>query len=210
MKRILLAALGLLALGASAVAQVNVVPQTGVTTNYLARQTYSAVFIGLAPAASTTDLLCISGSSTKLIKLLSIKISGSAGTTLSLPVTILRRTSLDTGGTAASTTANPANTIGKRDLSNGTATATLIGYTANPTIVDTSPTYIDSAQLAVSLTTMATVSIPTIFDWAKDVENFVQPPTIAKNSTAVQICANLNATSLASGLLTGSITWSEE
>ena len=153
--------------------------------------------------------ICIAGSATKTIKVQSITLSGSAGTTLSLPVTVLRRTSLDTAGTAASTTANPANTISKRDVGAPTATATLISYTANPTINDTSPTYIDSAQLAVSLTTMATVSIPVRFDWSKDIENFLQPPTITQGVTG-QICVNLNATSLASGLLTGSITWTEE
>lgn len=185
-------------------------PQVGLSTAYLSRSTYSAVWIGLVPAASATDLVCISGSSSKTIRVQSMKFSGSAGTTLSLPITILRRASLDTGGTAASTTANPANTIGKRDLTNATATATLVSYTANPTINDTSPTYIDSAQWAVSLTTMATVSIPAVFDWAKDTENMVQPPMIAAGSTAVQICANLNATSISSGVITGSITWTEE
>lgn len=209
MKRFLLAALGLLALGVPALAQVNVVPQVGVTTSYLARQSYSAVWIGLAPASTTTDLICISGSATKKIVLRQIKLSGSAGTTLSLPVTILHRASLDTGGTVASTTANPANTISKREQANGAATAVLISYTANPTIGDTTPTYIDSAQLAVSLTTMATVSIPVTFDWINNNVGLIQPPVIAKNSTE-QICVNLNSTSLASGLLTGSITWSEE
>lgn len=208
-KRSLLSALGLLALGTSAFAQVNVVPQVGVTTAYLGKQTYSAVFIGLAPASTTTDLICISGSATKSITLRQIKISGSAGTTLSLPVTLLHRASLDTGGTAASTTANPANTISKRNSTNGAATAVLISYTANPTIVDTTPTYIDSIQLAVSLTTMATVSIPAVFDWTNNNVGLLQPPFIPKNTTE-QVCVNLNSTSLASGLLTGSITWTEE
>lgn len=201
------ALLGVLAIPASA--QVNVVPQVGLTTSYLTKQTYSAVWIGLAPASTTTDLICISGSATKNITLRQLKLSGSAGTTLSLPVTLLHRASLDTAGTAASTTANPANTISKRLSSNGAATAVLISYTANPTIGDTSPTYIDSAQLGVSLTTMATVSIPVTFDWTNNNVGLVQPPIIPKNSTE-QICVNLNSTSLASGLLTGSITWTEE
>jgi hypothetical protein len=208
-KRTLASALGLLALCTAALAQVNVVPQIGVTTAYLDKQTYSAVFIGLAPASTTTDLICISGSTTKNIILKQIKISGSAGTTLSLPVTLLHRISLDTSGTAASTTANPANTISKRNSANGAATAVLIGYTANPTIGDSSPTYVDSVQLAVSLTTMATVSIPAVFDWSLNNVGLVQPPVIPKNTTE-QYCINLNGTSLASGLLTGSITWTEE
>ncbi|SRR5213075_2416572 len=204
-----LGGVALLATLLPASAQVGTVPQVGLTTGYLARVTYSAVFIGLAPAASTTDLICIAGSSSKTIRLQSLTVSGSAATTLSLPITVLRRTSLDTAGTAASTTANPANTISKRDVGSPTATATLVSYTANPTINDASPTYIDSAQLAISLTTMATVGIPVRFDWSKDTENFLQAPTITQGVTG-QICLNLNATSLASGLLTGSITWTEE
>lgn len=205
------AALGGVALLATlvpALAQVNVVPQVGVQTGYLAKTTYSAAFFGLAPAASTTDLVCIAGSATKTVKLQQIRLSGSAGTTLSLPATLLRRASVNTGGTAASTTANPANTIAKRNTNAPTATATLISYTANPTINDTSPTYIDSAQLAISLTTMATVSIPVVFDFGKDVSNLVDPPTLI--GAAQQICVNFNGTSLASGLITGSVTWTEE
>lgn len=205
----LLVLLGLAALIANpAVAQVNVVPQVGVTSAYIGRVTYSAAFFGLAPAASTTDLVCIAGSATKTIKLQKISLSGSAGTTLSLPATVLRRVSVDTGGTAASTTANPANTIAKMDVNAPTATAVLISYTANPTIVDTTPTYLDSKQLAISLTTMATVSIPAVFDWSGNSSSLLQQPTLS--GAAAQICVNFNGTSLASGLITGSITWTEE
>lgn len=188
----------------------NVQPQVGVSTAYLSRVTYSAVWIALVPAASATDVVCISGSSSKTIRIQQIKWTGTATTAINLPLTLLRRASLDTGGTAGSTTANPANTIGKRDLTNPTATATLISYTANPTINDTSPTYIDSAYLNIG--TSATLSgPPLIFDYAKDTENFVQPPMIAAGSTAVQICVNFNASSIgAAGTTVGSITWTEE
>lgn len=206
MKRFI-ALLGLALIASPAAAQ-NTVPQVGVVTDYLGKATYSAAFFGLAPAATTTDLVCIAGSATKTIKLQSITLSGSAGTTLSLPATVLRRAAVNTAGTAASTTANPANTVSKRDTNSATHSAVLISYTANPTITDTSPTYIDSAQLAISLTTMATVSIPVRFDWAKDNENLLQPPTL--RGAAQQICVNFNGTSLASGLITGSITWTEE
>lgn len=208
MRRTLLA---LCALGwafGPALAQVNVVPQVGVTSAYVGKVTYSAAFFGLAPAASTTDLVCIAGSATKTIRVAQIKLSGSAATTLSLPATVLRRAAVNTGGTAASTTANPANTVSKRDTSSPTHTATLISYTANPTINDTSPTYIDSVQLAISLTTMATVSIPAVFEWRDDQASLQQQPTL--RGIAQQICVNFNSTSLATGLVTGSITWTEE
>ncbi len=195
------------ALAASAAfAQVNVVPQVGVTSGYIGKQTFSAAFIGLVPAASTTDLICIAGSATKTIKLQNLTVSGS-GTAISIPATLLRRASADTGGTAASTTANPANTISKRDTTFGAATATLISYTANPTIVDTSPTYIDSQQLGVAATTVGIINPPTVFQFGRDDMNLLAPPTL--RGVAQQICLNLNATS-ATALLTGSLTWTEE
>jgi hypothetical protein len=204
-----LAALGLATGCYLAQAQVGVVPQVGVTTGYVPKVTYSSGWLGLVPAAATTDLVCIQGSSSRVVELQSIKMSGSAGTTLSLPLTIFRRVVLNTAGTPATTTANPANNISKRDVNDPTATATLISWTANPTINDASPTLIDSVQLAVSLTTMATVSIPAVFDWSNDPVNLRKPPTIAAGATATEFCANLNATSLSSGVITGSITWTE-
>lgn len=208
LRKSLLAALGgvaLLATSLPVAAQVNTVAQTGVITAYRNGISYSAGFIGLVPAASTTDLLCIAGSASKVIKLQQIKISGS-GTAISVPATLVRRASADTGGTAASTTANPANNIAKRDTTNGTAAATVIAYTANPTIVDSAPTYLDSANIGVVATTVGLIAPVTLFDFGYT-DKLVQPPTL--RGVAEQICLNLNATS-ATALLSGSITWTEE
>lgn len=185
------------------------VPQVGVTWGYVPKQTYSAAFIGLVPAASATDLVCIKGSATKTVVVRSIRLSGTAGTLVTLPVTLLRRASADTGGTAASTTANPANTISKRDTTNATATAVPISYTANPTIGDTSPTYIDSQSLTLNVTgTTAAAVVPLVFDFGKDMVNLNQAPVL--RGTAQQLCLNLNAISVSSGVLNGSLTWTEE
>jgi hypothetical protein len=193
------------ALVAPAAAQVNTVQSTGLTTGYLAKTTYSAAFIGLVPAASATDVICIAGSATKKVRLQQVRLSGS-GTAINFPVTLLRRTSVDTGGTAAGTTANPANTVSKRDTSSPTHTATLISYTANPTIVDTSPTYIDSQSIGVVATTVGT-AVPITFEYGTDNGNLVQAPTL--DGAAAQLCLNFNATS-PTALLNGSITWTEE
>jgi hypothetical protein len=197
---------GVVALATFPATAQNVVPQTGLTFGYLAKTTYSAAFIGLVPAAATTDMVCLAGSATKTVRLQSLKLSGS-GTAISVPVTLLKRVTADTGGTAASTTANPANTISKRDSGNATATAVPIAYTANPTIVDTSPTYVDSAQLGVVATTVGLIAAPTIFDYGEDPSNLRQAPTL--RGVAEQLCINLNGTS-ATALLTGTMTWIEE
>src|SRR5437879_6044179 len=140
-----------------AVAQVNVVPQVGITTGYLAKTTYSSAFFGLVPAASATDVLCIAGSATKVVRINRITIGGTAGTLVNLPVQAVRRVTADTGGTAALTTANPGITtqIASRDTgqaTNASATAVLISYTANPTITDSAPVYLDSNMMALGTT----------------------------------------------------------
>lgn len=169
-------------------------------------QSYSAGFIGLVPAASATDVICISGSATKTVAVTNFSLSGSAGTLVSLPVTLVRRVSVDTGGTAAGTTANPANTIAKHDVNNATATAVPISYTANPTIVDTSPTYIRSAQVTLPVTSAGVVINPLNFSFG-NLPNGEQP--ILLSGAAAQLCLNFNAVSVASGVLTGSISWYE-
>lgn len=209
-----LALLGAAMLAVSpASAQVNSVPQTGLTTGYLAKSTYSSAFFGLVPPASATDEICIAGSATKTVRIGRIVLTGTAGTLVTVPITIVRRVTADTGGTAATTTANPGVTtqIASRDTGqnpNTAATAVLISYTAVPTINDTAPVYIDSDAITLPTTAAATDNTPTVFDWSRDIENNLQPPTL--RGAAQQLCVNFNSTSITSGVLNGSITWTEE
>jgi hypothetical protein len=198
---------------APASAQINVVPQQGLTTGYLAKTTYSSAFFGLVPAASATDVLCIAGSTTKVVRVDNIAIGGTAGTLVSLPVQVVRRAIADTGGTAATTTANPGVTtqIASRDTGqspNTSATAVLVSYTANPTLNDSAPVYVDSKMVLLGTTSTTLAGQVTIFDWSRDIENNVQVPTL--RGTAQQLCVNFNAVSITSGVLNGAITWTEE
>lgn len=213
MRRLLLALLASLAFAGAASAQVNAVPQVGLTTGYLAKTTFSSAFFGLVPPASATDEVCIAGSATKVVRIDRIVIGGTAGTLVSLPIQAVRRATADTGGTAATTTANPGVTtqIASRDTgqaSSSSATAVLISYTAVPTINDSSPVYIDSAMMTLNTTAAASNPIMTIFDWSRDIENNVQVPTL--RGAAQQLCINFGAVSITTGSLNGSISWSEE
>lgn len=215
MKKILLlgtAALGVALVATSLSAQVNVVPQVGVTFGYVAKVTYSSAFVGLVPVTAGTDVICISGSATKTVKLQTLKISGTTATAVqSLPVVLLKRVSLDTGGTPASTTANPGVTtqINSRNAGNPAATAVLISYVANPTIVDTAPTYLDAASLTMPIVTSAVQMQPLVFDYTANAVNLLQPPTLT--SVNAQICANLNAATVTNASVwNGSLTWTEE
>lgn len=206
MKRTLLALALIGGLTLPTFAQVNVVPQVGVTSGIVKQATYSAVSIGLVPAASATDIFCISGGTTKNISIKRMSISGTAGTLVTAPFTLLRRVSLDTGGTAATTTALP---VASANFStDAAATAVLTAYTANPTIVDASPLYFRTATLSLP-TTSALVSAPRlVWEFGEAVGEFSRGLDILKN-TAQQVCVNLNAVSVTSGLLNIDITWVE-
>lgn len=206
-RKILLGTLAGLAFTGAALAQVNTVPSVGLITGVLKKTSYSAVALALPPAASATDIACIAGSSTKTIIIRRVSVSGTADTLVSAPVTLLRRTSVDSGGTAATTTANWANTISKRDSSDASATATLISYSANPTINDTSPTYVASAYTTFPVTSAGVAIVPVVWDFSTPF-SFVKG--VVLRGASQQACINLNAVSISSGLLHISIDWTEE
>lgn len=207
MKRLILG-LVLLGFSAPALAQINVVPSVGLITATLTKNTYNAVSIGLVPAASATDIFCISGSGTKTIKVAGLTVYGVAGTLTSVPAVVLRRASLDTGGTAATTIASPALTIGKADTANPASTATLIAYTANPTINDTSPTYIRAGYITTPTVAAGTSSTNTAFTFGANLPQFTQQLTL--RGLTDQVCLNLQATTITAGVLNITVTWTEE
>lgn len=214
MKRVYLFSFGFaLALAASAVAAyaqpVNVVPQTGFISGLNGqRATYSSVALALPPAASATDIACIAGSASKTIEVKEIIISGTAGTLVSAPFTLVRRVSADTAGTAATTTANWANNIIKHDTNSPTAAATLISYSANPTIGDSAPLYIRSNYVTLPVTSAGTSIVPVVWRFGDTTGAVYDQPFVLRGA-AQQACINLNAVSVSSGLLHLSITWTE-
>jgi hypothetical protein len=131
-----------------------------------------------------------------------------------LPINLLRRATADTGGTAATTTANPgiATQISSRDTGqnpNTSSTAVLTSYTANPTINDAVPVYIDSQLLTMPVVTSVIGAAPADFFFARDVENNVQAATL--RGVAQQICVNINGVTITNASVwNGSVVWTEE
>ncbi len=212
MKRLIISLALLLGLIAPAAAQVNFVPQPGITSGYSAKVTYSSSFFGLVPPTATGDFLCISGSASKIVRLGRISVGGTSNAITNGAVSVLRRASLDTGGVAAGTTANPGITtqIASRDTGqalNTAATAVLVSYTTVPTIVDTAPVYLDAGTITMG-TTSTSASANLVFDWSKDNENNIQPPTL--RGATQQICLNFDGVSPGTALLNGVIMWTEE
>lgn len=183
---------------------INSVPRSGVScpSDSIA-PTFGATSIGLVPAASATDIACITGTATTIVRIQQIRISGSAGTLVSLPVVITKHASANTGGTAALTTALPVPY--KFDNNNPAPLATTTAYTANPTIVDAAPGIIDAGTVSLNVTT-AVGGAPLAFSWTTRAYN--EAPVL--RGVAQQLCVNLNAVSVTSGLLSVSFMWTEQ
>lgn len=209
MKKLLLGLAGLLLATCGAEAQcisvggVNTVPQVGVSClSEPTVDTYAATSVGLVPAAAATDIACLTGSATRVVRLQAVRVSGS-GTAISVPVLIMKHASANTGGTAATSTALPVPYA--LDSTDATVTATTTAYTANPTIADSSPGIIDNGNLGVVATTVGAAVQPyLLFDYSS--RNFSEAPTL--RGVAQQICVNLNGTT-PTALLNISFRWTE-
>lgn len=208
MKRLLLTACALGALLGPASAQVNTVPQVGTISNLDKQYTYAAVSISLATAASATDVFCIAGSASRTISVKEIRISGT-GTANSVPFVLVRRAILDTGGTAATSTALPV--AGKNYSVDPASVATLVAYTANPTINDASPTYL-KAEVFNAAAANAQGGGTLVWVAGEAISFFSKGWDIPKSAAGAtqQICINMNGVTLASPVVTISMAWIEQ
>lgn len=169
------------------------------------KASYRAAFVGLVPPSSATDMVCIAGSATKTIRVTRISLAGTAGTLVSLPIWINVHTSADTGGTAASAGANPANTKTALDQNDAVPTATLVSYTAVPTIGDTTKRYVAATELTLPVTSAGTVIVPAEFKFGT-----MNARALVLRGAAQQACVNFNSVSVSTGLVNGDIEWTEE
>lgn len=205
MRRLLLVGALVGGLVAPAFAQVNTVPQVGTISAVQKSYTYSATAVGLVPAASATDIFCISAGTSRSISIKQIKIAGTAGTAITTPFLIYRRSALGTSGTPATNLALPV--AAPLNPSDPASSATLISYTANPTVAS-SPILLDAAVVDLPVTTAAGGAITEKLNYGESISWFAHNVVIPKGTTQ-QVCVNLNGVSVSSGVLSISMTWTE-
>lgn len=211
MKKLLLSLAFVLGLGASAQAQcigvggVNSVPQTGLVCQSESNvPSYHAVGQAIAVGTTPTDVACITGSASKVVRLKKVRLSGTAGTAINISVYLTKHTVANTGGTAATGTALP--TASANDTAFPTAVATLQAWTVNPTI-DSSAVIVNAATLFLPVTSTASGQSPLFWDWSTGAVAEA-PPVI--RGVAQQYCINLNGvTAPSSGLLNVEWVWTE-
>lgn len=206
-RKLILGTLAGLAFTGAALAQaVNVVPQVGMITEIVRRPTYTASSVGLVPAASATDIFCINASSSKTVTVRRVVIGGTAGTAITTPFLLYRRVSQDTGGTAATSLALPVAV--PHISSDSAATATLTAYTANPTIVDSSPSLMGALLVDLPVTTAAGGRVDVERTYGTSNDMFSKGLDLLKGSSQ-QLCVNLNGVSVSSGVLAITMEWQE-
>lgn len=213
MKKLLLAPLlGLWALlavmpmsPARAACGVNFVPVVGVICDIVRNPTYSATSVGLVPAASATDIFCISAGATKSVSIRKITIAGTATTAIDTPFLIYQRSALGTNGTAATGLALPvAVPLNSNDPA---ATAVVTAYTANPTVAAT-PLLMDAVNVNLPVTTAEGGDVTSRLIYGTNVDFLSKGLDIIKGTTN-QICVNLNGVSVAAGALNINMQWQE-
>jgi hypothetical protein len=165
------------------------------------KKTFSASITGLVVPASATDVVVLTGSSSKIVRITNIGISGttSAGTGISFNMSFIKRSSADTSGTSTSPT------VVAYDSTNPAATAVMKAYTANPTLGST-----------VGTIFAGRISFPTngATGGSSDVNQypFGNRPAgaIVLRGTSEQLAINFGGVTITSPLVTAFIEWTEE
>lgn len=94
-----------------------------------ARASFATSIIGLAPAATPTDIFTMKGVAGKIIQLRRLVLSGLSTTAGQMVVSLLKRTVANTGGTATA----PANPAPSDAANDGASSVIMAQYSVNPT-----------------------------------------------------------------------------
>lgn len=92
------------------------------------KATYSYATASITPAATPTELFNISGAAGKVIRIKKIAMDLSSTVSGKINVALIKRSSAASGGTSAS------GTVNKFDSADVTASASILSFTANPTV----------------------------------------------------------------------------
>lgn len=160
------------------------------------KKTFSSSTTGLVTASSATDIFELNNSAgTKTLKLVKIELTGYAGTAVTIPVNLIKRTTLNSAGTASTVTVVP-------HVTGDTATGVAKSYTANPT-TGTSAGNVVSSYVTLPLTATA---LPYL-KWEFGTKASEKSVTLAANESLV---LNIGGTTVSSSIIGISSCWTEE
>lgn len=170
----------------------------GVSTNGT-RATFHYVAQDVTPVATATDVVVLSGSASKVIRVTKVSVVGTATAASIYDHYIVKRTTANTGGTSTTKTA------AQSDSNDAAQTATLSLYTANPTTgtgvtVEGNKTYLSASA------TPGAAALPYVYTFGTRNDK-----AIVLRGTAESLAINFGGQSVPSGAnLYLSIEWTED
>lgn len=162
--------------------------------------TYSAGSHAATDATGATDVWVLQGSSSKIVRVQGIRISGTSSANTVVDAIIYKRSSPNSGGT--STTVTPVS----HDDTNPTATATVLSYTANPTTLGSTVGILRIEHLVFAGTNAPNVAIESnVYQFS-----IYDGQTPALRGSSESFVVNLNGTAMATGHIAVDAQWTEE
>jgi hypothetical protein len=161
------------------------------------KATYSGTMIAQAAAANATDIFTITGSATKTVRVLRVGVSGIATAVGTQVVNLIKRSTANTAGTSAGVTAV------SHDSTNAAASATVLQYSANPTL-GTAVGTVRSAALPFGAAAAVGGGEK---EWNFSDNN---DQAIVLRGTSQVLALNLNAAIIAGATVTAWVEWTEE
>lgn len=162
------------------------------------KQTYGAVAAGLVAVASATDIFTITGSATKLVYPLQIRVSGIAAAVAYCDMYAIKRSTADTGGTSTAPTRTAFSS------SNLAVSATVLAYTANPGALGTLVGALDLRRVPLLTAAGVQYNQEVVFNFNPGAP---QSPVVLNGITEV-LALNLNGVTTG-GTFDVSIVWAE-
>lgn len=148
------------------------------------KTTFSTASLSVTPAATATDIWTLLGSSTKIVRLLKLIISGLATAAATVDIQLIIRSTADSAGTAT-TPVLVAN-----DSNSSAATAVVSLYSANPTL-GTGVGTIRARKL-----NLGAVGAAGLIEWKFSDTN---TQAIVLRGTSQQLCVNWNGAAVPAG-----------
>ena len=165
------------------------------------KATYTVLITATAPYATPTDWVVLRGSATKVVTVVRTSFTGFATAATNILFTYKKHNIANTGGTSTT----PA--VIKRDTGDGAATASILLYSAAPTI-DASAIIVENiwTQLAVTMATASALPTPVVHEYSLG----AYEPWVL-HGIAEEFAINFAGVAVpAGGLYTYEITFSEE
>lgn len=164
------------------------------------RATYRYVAQDITPVATATDVLVLSGSASKVVRVTKVSIVGTATAASIYDHYVVKRTAANTGGTSTTPTAAVS------DSTDPAQSATLRLYTANPSALGAGVTIEANKTYLSASTTPGAAALPSIYSFG--VRN---DKAIVLRGTSQSIAINFNGQAVPAGSsLYLAIEWTED